>query len=263
MDRSVSASVGQGGANRSGDVRTVQELLNQVPITWGGPNPSLDEDGIVGPLTIAAIRGFQQVQLSTYFSPDGRVDPNQRTIRRLNHIAGSNERPGGVLHISTEPIGHVIQPTNMVCWAAAGTMLTGARDRMSYTIESQMRVADSRDPGYGYLNMFQNNQGLPPSDTGRYTRALGLQVGPAASFTVLGWRSLMAAHGAIGVVGLSPFLHIRVITEMVGDGSVFGTYFTVHDPGVLSSYRELFINFAERYEAAANIDYRMDQLWYK
>lgn len=96
-----------------------------------------------------------------------------------------------------------------------------------------------------------------------YTRALGLKVGPAASFSVAGWRGLLASHGAIGVVGLSPFLHIRVITEMQGDGTVFGTNFTVHDPGRSVPYNELFINFAERYEAAADINHKMDQIWHK
>ncbi|MEO8269672.1 MAG: papain-like cysteine protease family protein, partial [Aureliella sp.] len=205
----------------------------------------------------------QQIQLSTFFSPDGRVDTGKRTIGRLNHIAQTSERPGGVLHISVEPISHMIQPTNMVCWAAAGTMLISARDRMSYTITAAMQRADAADPIYGYLKMFNSNTGLPPADTGRYTRALGLRVGPAASFNVQGWRSLLSSHGAIGVVGLSPFLHIRVITEMRGDGTVFGTNFTVHDPGRSVPYSELFINLAERYEAAADIDHKMDQIWHK
>lgn len=263
MDKSIGSSVGQGGTNRADDVRTVQELLNKVPVTWGGPSVPLDVDGLVGDKTTTAIRNFQQVQLSTFFSPDGRVDPRQRTIGRLNHIAQTSERPGGTLFISVEPISHMIQPTNMVCWAAAGTMLISARDFMSYSINAAMQRADAADPGYGYLNMFNNNIGLPPADTRRYTRALGLKVGPAASFTVGGWRGLLSANGAIGVVGLSPFLHIRVITEMRGDGTVFGTYFTVHDPGRSVPYSELFINFAERYEAAADIDHKMDQLWHK
>jgi len=29
---------------------------------------------------------------------------------------------------------------------------------------------------------------------------------------------MMMNKGAIGVVGKSPFLHIRVVTEMIGDG---------------------------------------------
>ncbi len=263
MDKTITGAVGMGGTNRQPDVRTVQLLLNAVPEPWGGPMPRLAEDGLIGPKTNAAIRRFQQVQLGTIFTPDSRVDANGRTLKRLNHIASSGQRPGGAVNISTEPISHVRQKTNMVCWAAAGTMLVAARDRMSLPIERVMATADVNDPGFGYLSMFQNNQGLPPGDTGRYTRAIGLRVAPPVNFTVAGWRSTMQQHGALGVVGLSPFLHIRVISEMKGDGTVFGTFMTVHDPGDAAPYTEVFVTFAQRYESAANINDRMDQIWHR
>ena len=50
---------------------------------------------------------------------------------------------------------------------------------------------------------------------------------------------------------------------MKGDGSVFGTFFTVHDPGKTAAYTESFITFTERYEAAATVSDRMDQIWHK
>ena len=271
MERRIGASVGQGGANRPDDVRTVQQLLNKVLPGWGGPSPKLVEDGACGNLTKAAIRTFQQVQLGTYFIPDGRVDPGFMTLRRLNHIWTTNDPPSGFFQVSAEPLNHVIQPTNMSCWAAAGTMLVSARDRMSRTIDSVMRIADGNDPGYvpaaginGYLALFNTpTHGLPPPDTGRYTRAIGLRVGPAASFNVRGWQSLMNQVGAVGVVGLTPFLHIRVVSEIKGDGSVFGTFLTVHDPGTARPYTEAFISFTEKYEAAAQVNHRMDQLWHR
>src|SRR3546814_416530 len=180
MPRTISASVGDGGANRNSDIRTIQEMLNRVPPSWGGPAPALAVDGLIGPKTIGAIRNFQQIQLGTIFNPDGRVDPGRRTIGRLNHIWDSAERPGGSFHLSREPIDHIRQKTNMVCWAAAGTMLCSARDRMCAPVEVVMTRTDSNDPGYGYLTMYQGNKGLPPGDTGRHTRARGLRVGPAA-----------------------------------------------------------------------------------
>jgi len=271
MDRTIGGSVGEGGMNRSNDVKTIQEMLNKALPNWGGPDPKLVADGVCGSLTKAAIRRFQQVQLASYFPPDGRVDPNNRTMKRLNHIWNVDDPPSAPVNISAEPIDHVRQPTNMSCWAAAGTMLVAARDRVCKPIEVVMRAADANDPGYvpfaginGYLALFYSgNRGLPPGDTGRYTRSIGLKVGPAACFPVRGWVSLMTRSGAIGVVGLSPFLHIRVITEMKGDGSVFGTFFTVHDPGKSAPYTESFITFTERYEAAAGISDRMDQIWHK
>lgn len=46
----IEAAVGEGGANRAGDVRTVQWLLLRIGIDPGGI------DGIAGPRLIAAIR---------------------------------------------------------------------------------------------------------------------------------------------------------------------------------------------------------------
>src|SRR3546814_8833188 len=71
---------------------------------------------------------------------------------------------------------------------------------------------------------------------------------------------LMSSNGALGVVGLTPFLHIRVVTEMFGDGSVFRTFFTVHNPGLSKPYEEVFQPFAEQFEDAAYINHRMDQI---
>ncbi len=82
MSETIQAAVGTSPArNNFLDVETIQSLLNQVPSDQGGPTPLLDADGICGPLTIAAIRRFQQTQLS--FS-DGRVDVGNKTLTRLN-----------------------------------------------------------------------------------------------------------------------------------------------------------------------------------
>jgi peptidoglycan hydrolase-like protein with peptidoglycan-binding domain len=90
----ISGSVGLGGRNFPADVRTIQASLNQVSPAQGGPNPKLDVDGIVGPLTRAAIAAFQQRQFGW---SDGRVDPDNVTIRKLqalndaaNRVAGNN-----------------------------------------------------------------------------------------------------------------------------------------------------------------------------
>ena len=62
MDRTLSASVGIGGGNRSADVKTIQEMLNKALPGWGGPMPKLVTDGVCGNLTKSAIRRFQEVQ---------------------------------------------------------------------------------------------------------------------------------------------------------------------------------------------------------
>jgi peptidoglycan hydrolase-like protein with peptidoglycan-binding domain len=79
----LSASVGFGGVNRRNDVVLIQSLLNLVPSASGGPTKPLKVDGIVGPLTIGAIRRFQSANIG--FS-DGRVDPGGQTLARLSAL---------------------------------------------------------------------------------------------------------------------------------------------------------------------------------
>jgi len=79
----IHASVGRGGVNRPEDVRVVQELLNKHT------RPSmqlLQVDGMAGSKTIAAIEAFQRHMLSM-IHPDGRVDPNGRTLIALSSNA--------------------------------------------------------------------------------------------------------------------------------------------------------------------------------
>lgn len=85
----IDGTVGQGGENRQADVEAVQRLLNRQDLT---PLHRLREDGRCGPATVEAIRHFQTRSLGIQ-SPDGRVDPGGRTLRRLN--GGSTERGTG------------------------------------------------------------------------------------------------------------------------------------------------------------------------
>lgn len=73
----LSASVGEGGANKKDDVSAVQALLTRnaravVPL-----------DGRCDATTLAAIRLFQGRFMT---APDGRIDPRGRTWRELNGL---------------------------------------------------------------------------------------------------------------------------------------------------------------------------------
>jgi hypothetical protein len=37
----------------------------------------------------------------------------------------------------------------------------------------------------------------------------------------------------------------------------------VHDPGFQRPYTEAFISFSEKYESAAFVNHRMDQIWHR
>lgn len=84
MARTISASVGRTvSANRHDDVVTVQELLNQVPPSEGGPQPTLVVDGLCGEKTRGAIQKFQLHHFG-WSGADGRVQPGRQTLAKLN-----------------------------------------------------------------------------------------------------------------------------------------------------------------------------------
>lgn len=76
----ITASVGAGGFNRRPDVESVQRLLAACRLYRG------EVDGRCGPVTVDAILSFQRGFMG---KPDGRVDANGGTLRRLSTRAGA------------------------------------------------------------------------------------------------------------------------------------------------------------------------------
>lgn len=80
MVLSTKGSVGASGNNWFEEIKLVQALLNNVPPEKGGPQRKLAVDASPGPLTIAAIKRFQQANGCVV---DGRIDARGQTIREL------------------------------------------------------------------------------------------------------------------------------------------------------------------------------------
>lgn len=97
----IARSVGFAGANMRPDVLMIQNLLNAVPPPRGGPMPLLSVDGMCGPKTCGAIRGFQMRNASL---ADGRIDPGQRTEQTLLNMLDSIGQLGQLLGGTTLPI---------------------------------------------------------------------------------------------------------------------------------------------------------------
>ena len=78
--KKILGSVGFGGTNTASDVKLIQTLLNQHPFTEN--KTPLKVDGIAGLRTVDRIKAFQKdiVKISR---PDGRVDPNGKTVAFL------------------------------------------------------------------------------------------------------------------------------------------------------------------------------------
>lgn len=95
----ISASVGARGRNAPDDVRTIQAQLNAL---MPPGRTRLTVDGKCGPLTIDAIRTFQQVVCGMQW-PDGLVDSDKRTIAAMSDPQSARTWAG---------LGPMVAPTN-------------------------------------------------------------------------------------------------------------------------------------------------------
>ena len=90
----IVGSVGSGGQNLRGDVKTVQTLLNRARqnlLAAGTRFESfapLEEDDALGDFTLNAIKIFQR-DIVGFVRPDQRIDPGGRTWLRLVTVAGT------------------------------------------------------------------------------------------------------------------------------------------------------------------------------
>jgi len=139
------SSTGRDSINDPADVRAVQDLLNEVPSAQGGPSSPLDVNGKVDDATNAAIRRFQQRQLGW---ADGVVDPREKTLRRLNELAGT---PLPRLDNSLPPPPMVAQHDEYLCWAAALESwldVTAGREQVSQDdLVDQFSAVEDPDTG--------------------------------------------------------------------------------------------------------------------
>jgi len=100
----ISGSVGQGGRNDHGDVKTLQILLN-VSANALGPSIPLVEDGVAGAGTLGAIEKFQR-QVMGMANPSVCIDPQSATLLRLQALLGEGFSPAklkGILIDAPEP----------------------------------------------------------------------------------------------------------------------------------------------------------------
>lgn len=84
---SIDLPVGQGpkAKNLDRDVRTIQESLNKIKTSQGGPAKALVVDGLCGPKTNKAIWDFQFHHFK-FKGADGVIEPSKQSIQRINQI---------------------------------------------------------------------------------------------------------------------------------------------------------------------------------
>jgi hypothetical protein len=99
-DLLIADAVGPGCANRRDDVLVVQSLLNVAYARIRVPPRTIPVDGIVDADTHAALLHFQRSQLG---GGDGRVEPDGRTLIRLNAVAAGPPRSAGTARAACVP----------------------------------------------------------------------------------------------------------------------------------------------------------------
>ncbi len=133
MAATIMGSVGRGGVNQLQDVRTVQTLLNNHRSL---PLQKLVVDGLNGPNTMAAIEEFQR-RVVKMALPDGRVDPNGKTLRALDSSPGATPfvppaAPVGLISV-TFSHGNK-QPTGVTGLPGASNTTTSSRYESSVSV---------------------------------------------------------------------------------------------------------------------------------
>jgi hypothetical protein len=149
----IRASVGRGATNRREDVITVQTLINRH-IQSIAPTPALSVNGFVDSRTIAAIESFQR-SVVRIPRPDGRVDPNGRTLAALNSAAG-NALPGvqrfQYVTGPQEPLADIARPYIGATEANGNRM--GNDPRMRQIFEADGLAPGGQTDGYPWCCAF-------------------------------------------------------------------------------------------------------------
>ncbi|WP_343640355.1 M15 family metallopeptidase [Roseateles sp.] len=151
MQAHLTASVGAAGANRKPDVESVQRLLVAHRLYTGRV------DGLCGPLTVDGILRFQRAFMG---KPDGRIDPNGRTLRRLTegaapaaHAAPATRpapaavRPAAAVTAAPRPVAAVSAAAAAPAPAASTTVSTNAEARKLLSKLVPRPEAHTMNPG--------------------------------------------------------------------------------------------------------------------
>ena len=120
--------------------------------------------------------------------------------------------------VNWDEVELIPQPTNFSCWAAAGAMLMGWRDRVSLTPDT-VAQACSRSTA----------SGLMTDDNAKFADEMGFIAVPSVCYTEEGFRALLENNGPLWVSeGVPPNLHAIIVTGMYSDGGK--TYVRIADP---------------------------------
>ena len=204
-------------------------------------------------LTEAAIEAVGQGRAVTAQRTD-----NDGNVESVEISEPASPEGGNAVNVSYE-VFPLQQPSSLLCWATAATMMVNWRNRTSSTIPAVLRDAGRNltPPDENlYVNMFTNNQGLQASQKDAFIQALNMMGEAPASYTVQQYILWLQTYGPLWITTdsstaagvFSP--HARILTKIAGP-SVEQTstlMFTFNDPATGAEITQSFDAFLAAYE---------------
>jgi len=218
-------------------------------------------------LTESAIRGAIG-EVRPKATPATESEPVKRAMARINSASGGGSlrvtRPEGSVEVRTREAASrpsidaavspdlvpVQQPSNMTCWAAAGTMMLSWRSQTSMSIQTALDSLGGR-----WRAAFDSDTGLTLGELQAFATAVGLSEEAPASYTPEGLARLLETHGPLWIVSDDAVegnlvVHAQIVTATRGDGTAEGTTVTLADSVSGTLVTESFDEVARRLEAS-------------
>jgi hypothetical protein len=156
----------------------------------------------------------------------------------------------GSIDVQVSPeVFPVLQPSDLVCWAAGGLMMASWRSQTSMSLESFLDGL-----GGSWRALFDSNTPLSQQEFRAFAGTLGLVEEGPVSYTPEGLARLLASKGPLLEIGddgieNNQIVHVRVITAVRGDGTPENTFVTLADSATGTIVTERFTIFDQRHAA--------------
>ncbi len=179
-------------------------------------------------------------------SSNGRVSVRNASGRvdiRTSQQAGSNS------FAVDPPVPLIAQPSNMVCWAAAGAMLISWRDRASYPLPAAIRQV-----GDVWLERLNHNEALTLDQMSAFNRAIGLRGEAPMCYEPGAILRMLRAYGPLLVIGddaieNNQISHAVIVTGIRDANDANLAVVTIADPNGGVSREQSYLAFTRSMEA--------------
>ena len=156
-------------------------------------------------------------------------------------------------------VARLLQPSSMLCWATAATMMVNWKKTSKSSIPEVLKEAGKAlDPPdeTRYTTFFDNNQGLLSSQKPEFIAALNMVGEPPASYPLSQYALWLQTYGPLWITTdaasaegiFSP--HARILTRIKGPNleDTSRVKFTFNDPGTGTSITQTFKEFISAFE---------------